>query len=75
MKLGELCEVMNDAMIVKVPKKDFADRDPWAGSNTSFQQKMQKFKDFVGWDVVGISRDEVDSSFIAVEIVKPEEEE
>lgn len=75
MKLGELCEVMNDAMIVKVPKKDLSDRDPWTGSETSFRQKMQKFKDFVDWEVVGISRDEVDCSFIAVEIVKPEEEE
>lgn len=72
MKLRELCEVMNDAMIVKIPKKDFAEMDPFTGSKTSFQQKMQKFKNFIDWDVVGISRDEGDRSFIAVEIVKPE---
>ena len=72
MKLKELCEVMNDAMVVKIPKKDFGESDPWTGSKTSFQQKMQKFKDFIDWEVVGIARDEDDRSFIAVEIVKPE---
>ena len=75
MKLGELCEVMNVAMVLKIRGRDPEEENIWVDDYTSFQQKMAEFKDFISWDVVGISKYYNTKRGFEVEIVKPEEEE
>ena len=74
MKLGELCDVMNAEMFIKYSVGKSEHLGFWVHGIT-FQQKLHRCKDFVDWDVVGISGYPSEPNKVIVGIVKPEKEE
>ena len=73
MKLGELCDVMNAEMLIKYSYGKKKDLELWV-HEIAYQQRLYRCKDFVDWDVVGISGYHSEPNTVIVEIVKPEEE-
>ena len=71
MKLSELCEVMNDAMFITYSDDKSEDKEFWV-HGISLQQRLHRCRDFVRWDVVGISDYPSGRNKVIVGIVKPE---
>jgi len=74
MKLGELCEVVNTAMLVEYRDESDEYHSFWV-HGISFQQKIHRCKEFARWDVSAIEPNFEYPDRINIEIVKPEEEE
>ena len=71
MKLSELCEVMNAAMFITYSDGKSEGLGFWVHGIT-YQQKLHRCRDFVRWDVVGISDYPSGRNKVIVGIVKPE---
>ena len=74
MKLGELCKVMNLNLSMQVSYQDKDDGEITFWVNGKSSQKLKRCGVYSSWNVTEISKDNTSSSYIDVEIVKPEEE-
>ena len=74
MKLGELCKVMNLNLSMQVSYQDKDDGEITFWVNGKSSQKLKRCGVYASWNVAEISKDNTSSSYIDVEIVKPENE-
>ena len=75
MKLGELCRVMNLNLSMQISYQDNDDGKVTFWINGKSSQKLERCGVYASWNVAEISKDNSSSSYIDVEIVKPEDDD